>query len=91
MVTYLSTLTGKPDFDHKPSGLYKPGFWQDLEIESYDPEKWFLSHYKWREAFLFLFSLEYESQRAWATQNVPRVGKLSQLQHLVSLESQWMW
>lgn len=37
--TYLVTLTGKLDFDQKALGLHKPNLWQDLEIESYAPEK----------------------------------------------------
>lgn len=80
-MTYLATFTGKFDFDHKPLGLNKLSSWHDLETESYDPEKWVLSHCKWRETSLFLFSFEYESPRAWAILNFLRGGKQSQLQH----------
>lgn len=61
--TYLVTLTGKLDFDQKTLGLHKPNLWQGLETESYAPEKWVLTHYRWREASLFLFSFEYAPPR----------------------------
>lgn len=38
-VTCLVSLTGKLGFNHKSLCLCKPSFWQDLETESYDPEK----------------------------------------------------
>lgn len=77
----LSNFNRKLDFDQKTIGLHKPNLWQDLETESYAPEKWVLSHYRWREAFLFLFSFEYESPRTWAALNFLGLGKLSQLPH----------
>lgn len=44
------------------------------------------------EVFLFLFIFEYESPRAWATPNVLRGGKLSQLPHWsVSWVTLWWW